>query len=108
MSKLKPYPEYKDSGVEWIGEIPEDWGLLLLSRVLQVSSGLSINNSDFNKEKTEEFTYPVIGGNGLMGYTRKSNIQKKTICIGRVGALCGNIHYIDYKSWITDNSLYIT
>jgi len=22
---LKPYPEYKDSGVEWIGEIPEDW-----------------------------------------------------------------------------------
>lgn len=23
--KLKPYPEYKDSGVEWIGEIPQNW-----------------------------------------------------------------------------------
>ena len=23
--KLKPYPEYKDSGVEWIREIPDDW-----------------------------------------------------------------------------------
>ena len=22
---LKPYPEYKDSGVEWIDKIPEDW-----------------------------------------------------------------------------------
>jgi len=23
--KLKPYPEYEDSGIEWIGEIPEGW-----------------------------------------------------------------------------------
>ena len=23
--KLKPYPKYKDSGIEWIGEIPEGW-----------------------------------------------------------------------------------
>ncbi len=27
MSKLKPYPKYKDSGVEWLGEIPEGWNL---------------------------------------------------------------------------------
>ena len=23
--KLKPYPEYKDSGIQWIGKIPEGW-----------------------------------------------------------------------------------
>ncbi len=23
--KLKQYPKYKDSGVQWIGEIPESW-----------------------------------------------------------------------------------
>jgi len=22
---MKPYPKYKDSGVEWIGEVPEGW-----------------------------------------------------------------------------------
>ncbi len=22
---MKPYPKYKESGVEWIGEIPEEW-----------------------------------------------------------------------------------
>lgn len=22
---MKPYPKYKDSGIEWIGEIPEHW-----------------------------------------------------------------------------------
>lgn len=26
--KLKPYPEYKDSGVEWIGNIPSNWDLV--------------------------------------------------------------------------------
>jgi type I restriction enzyme S subunit len=23
--KLKPYPKYKNSGIQWIGEIPEGW-----------------------------------------------------------------------------------
>lgn len=31
---LKPYPAYKDSGVEWIGEIPEHW---LVKRVKEVA-----------------------------------------------------------------------
>ncbi|MFC0666838.1 restriction endonuclease subunit S [Azotobacter chroococcum] len=27
MSQFKPYPAYKDSGVEWLGEVPEHWVL---------------------------------------------------------------------------------
>ncbi|PQQ65932.1 hypothetical protein [Acetivibrio saccincola] len=30
MSKYKRYERYKDSGVEWIGEIPEEWGIIKL------------------------------------------------------------------------------
>ncbi|WP_270672006.1 restriction endonuclease subunit S [Aeromonas sp. QDB17] len=26
--KYHPYPEYKDSGVEWLGEVPSHWGVL--------------------------------------------------------------------------------
>jgi len=25
LRRFKPYPAYKDSGVEWLGEIPEHW-----------------------------------------------------------------------------------
>ena len=25
MPRFKPYPAYKDSGVEWLGEIPAHW-----------------------------------------------------------------------------------
>ena len=27
MSHYKPYPAYKDSGVEWLGRVPEHWGI---------------------------------------------------------------------------------
>ncbi|WP_426766416.1 restriction endonuclease subunit S [Erwinia aphidicola] len=32
MTKYKAYPEYKDSGVEWLGEIPKDWTVHSLKR----------------------------------------------------------------------------
>jgi len=33
-SRWKPYPETKDSGIEWLGEIPEDWGVVPFKTVL--------------------------------------------------------------------------
>jgi len=31
---MKRYEKYKPSGVDWIGEIPEHWDLVLLKRKL--------------------------------------------------------------------------
>ena len=28
IAKLRPYPAYKDSGVEWLGQVPEHWEIL--------------------------------------------------------------------------------
>jgi len=33
MSRYRPYPAYKDSGVEWLGEVPEHWDVLPLKRI---------------------------------------------------------------------------
>ena len=32
MSHYKPYPAYKDSGIEWIGGVPEHWGVARIKR----------------------------------------------------------------------------
>ena len=32
----KPYPKYKDSGIEWLGEIPEGWNVKPLKRILML------------------------------------------------------------------------
>ena len=34
MAKYKAYPEYKDSGVEWLGEIPKHWEIHSLKRAV--------------------------------------------------------------------------
>ena len=35
MSQFKPYPAYKDSGTEWLGEVPEHWQVYSLKRTVE-------------------------------------------------------------------------
>ena len=37
--RFKPYPAYKDSGVEWLGKIPRGWGIKCLKRIVQFRGG---------------------------------------------------------------------
>ena len=39
MSHYKPYPVYKDSGVEWLGRVPEHWQLRRLKHMARFSGG---------------------------------------------------------------------
>jgi len=36
----KPYPKYKDSGVPWLGKVPEHWGVVRFKRVAGVAGRL--------------------------------------------------------------------
>lgn len=48
------YPVYIDSGVEWLGEIPEHWGLKKLKFLGFLYAGLSgKKGDDFDKEKVD-------------------------------------------------------
>jgi type I restriction enzyme S subunit len=38
-ARFKPHPAYKDSGVEWLGEIPAHWGVKRLKRIFRVVNG---------------------------------------------------------------------
>ena len=46
--KYPRYPTYKDSGVEWIGEIPEDWTVTKLKFISLISADYGINISADN------------------------------------------------------------
>jgi len=37
--RYRPYRAYKDSGVEWLGEIPATWGLKRLKRIVEFRGG---------------------------------------------------------------------
>ena len=95
--------EVKDSGVEWIGEIPVDWTVLKMRRILELKSGDFISANDIEAEGV----YPVYGGNGIRGYTTKFNREGTFPLIGRQGALCGNVNYSSGKFWATEHVLLV-
>jgi len=51
--KYKRYKEYKDSGVEWIGEIPKGWNFNKIKFVSDVFNGDSLNEKQKNKYSSE-------------------------------------------------------
>ncbi|MBT9185211.1 restriction endonuclease subunit S [Pectobacterium punjabense] len=46
MAKYKAYPEYKDSGVEWLGDIPEYWNDIAIKYVVELNPSKSCIASD--------------------------------------------------------------
>ena len=44
--ELKPYPEYKDSGAEWLGEVPGHWEVRRLGQIGPLSKGNGGNKDD--------------------------------------------------------------
>lgn len=48
--RYEAYPEYKDSGVEWLGEVPEHWNITELKRHSHVQGGYAFDSSLFKEE----------------------------------------------------------
>ncbi len=98
MSFVK-YAAYKDSGVEWLGEVPEHWGILKLKRVAALQSGDFITSESI----LPEGEYPVFGGNGLRGFTDRYTHEGDYALVGRQGALCGNVNYASGKIYASEH-----
>ena len=49
-ARFKPYPAYKDSGVEWLGEIPAHWNI----RRLKTIASVQLSNVDKKSVEGEE------------------------------------------------------
>ena len=70
---------------------------------------VKIRSGDFlpRKQMDESGKIPVYGGNGQTGFHTEANLHGENIIIGRVGAQCGNVHYVEGSLWLTDNAFYV-
>ena len=94
----------KDSGVEWLGEIPAHWDVQALKTLSAMRSGDSITSDSI--ESTGP--YPVFGGNGLRGYTGDFTHEGDHVLIGRQGAHCGNVHLARGRFWASEHAVVVT
>lgn len=49
--------------------------------------------------------YPIVGSTEIIGYSNQYLIDKPIVTIARVGAQCGFVQYVNFKSWITNNTI---
>ena len=101
---LDPNVRLKDSGVEWLGDVPEHWEVRRLKTLCNMKSGDGITAESI--EPSGE--YPVYGGNGLRGHTSAYTHDGDFVLIGRQGALCGNVHIARSKFWASEHAVVAT
>lgn len=48
MTTLQPYPDYKDSGIRWLGEVPTHWTKVSIGTISQLINGFPFDSSLFD------------------------------------------------------------
>lgn len=91
----------KDSGVEWIGEIPSHWDVKKLKYITSMSYGDSLP-----KENRDEGSISVYGSNGIVDSNILSNTIDETVIVGRKGSY-GKINYSNNSVFVIDTAYYI-
>jgi type I restriction enzyme S subunit len=83
--KYKPYPAYKDSGIEWLGQVPEHWLKATISRLFDLNAGGDLKTQFFSEEKSDSYPYPIYTNTTKTslpyGYTSKSVFKANTITV---------------------------
>ncbi len=106
----KPYPEYKPSGIDWLGDIPKDWNCTNLSKYVEIKDGTHDTPPYINKTKN---SFPLITSkffyNGFIDFDKaphislewheliysRSNTQSGDILMSMIGGNIGSCIYVD-------------
>lgn len=91
-----PSVPMKDSGIEWIGEIPETWKLVAAKRCIILENG--------SEPKTDSGDTPVYGSGSQSFRTCQEFKLGPTVLLGRKGTI-DRPQWIEGKFWNIDTAL---
>ncbi len=98
--KYPAYSEYKDSGVEWLGDVPEHWITKKMKFMARIKNG-----RDYKGFEIDEDGYPVIGSGGQFAFSDKYLFNGESVLLGRKGNIDKPL-YVDGKFWTVDTMFY--
>jgi type I restriction enzyme S subunit len=89
------YPKYKASGVEWLGNVPENWDIGPYKHLIEIQNGAD------HKQVEAEDGYPVIGSGGVFAYAKDFMYEGESVLLGRKGTIDRPLH-VSGRFWTVD------
>ena len=89
------YDDKKESGFDWLGEVPLHWEVFPLKRMLDIQNGAD------HKEVEVDEGYPVIGSGGVFAYASDFLYDGESVLLGRKGTIDKPLH-VTGKFWTVD------
>lgn len=90
----------KDCGIEWIGQIPDDWEVKRFKYCVEICNG-----RDYKDIEVDEGGFPVLGSGGEFARAKKYSYDKPSVLLGRKGTIDKPIYY-DKPFWTVDTMFY--
>ena len=100
-ANLKPYHTKKESGVEWIEDVPRRWRVARLKRISRLAYGGALST-----DVRQEGNIPVFGSNGRVGRHHLANTKSPCIVIGRKGSF-GKVSYSQEPVFAIDTTFFV-
>ncbi|TNZ85073.1 restriction endonuclease subunit S [Vibrio parahaemolyticus] len=97
---LNPDAPMKDSGVEWLGDVPEHWSVGRLKNVLKIRNG-----KDYKHVEVAVGGYPVYGSGGIFRRSSEYLFDGESVLFGRKGTINKPL-VVKGKFWTVDTMFY--
>lgn len=98
---INPDAQLVPSGIEWIGDVPEEWKVCQLKRFL-----LFQNGQDYKEIEVKEGDgFPVYGSGGIFTYAEHYMYDGESVLFGRKGTVNRPL-YVNCKFWTVDTMYY--
>ena len=91
-----------------LGLIPKGWKASILGEVCDIKQGKYLAPAQMSDFPDGDETVPVIGGNGVLGFTSKSTFSFDVPLVTCRGSRCGLLQWANYPSWVSNNAMAIT
>ena len=98
---LNPDAPMKDSGIEWLGEMPRHWETMMLKWIAYLQRG-----HDLPSDARIQGEYPIVSSSGISDYHNEPKAKGPGVVTGRYGTI-GEVFYIEQDYWPLNTTLFV-
>jgi type I restriction enzyme S subunit len=87
-----------------MGCMPEGWKSVTFEKLVEAKQGKYLAKGEMIERPNDDFSVPVWGGNGILGYGQQSSYEEPVTLMTCRGSNCGLIKTTKSSAWVSNNS----